>query len=329
MTNSDFGSQIFKKSTLRILSIPIGIVIILIVLAVTLSINITLSEAAQLTLAGILSGGVYAVAAVGLALVFGVMRIINLAHGGTLILASYITYWMFYLFGIDPFLSLLITAPAMFILGVVIERVTLEPVITGIEQPIIITFAILLAIESCISLFWASDVRGLATTYSGLSVSINSIALPVAQLAVFFASLVSVLIMHFFLTKTYAGRSLRATSQDSLMAETAGIDTRRAYRLAFGLGSAYAGVAGTLLAINYAFEPTSGFIYLFKAFAVVVLAGLGSLKTLLVAGIMLGLAEVFGGFILGSNVRDAISFMILLVVLLMKPSGLAGKSQGW
>lgn len=326
MANRDFGSKLLNK-TWRTLAIPVAVIVIATALALIFPMKITLAEAAQLTIAGILSGGVYAVAAVGLALVFGVMRIINLAHGGMLILSSYLTYWLFYLFGIDPFLSLLLTAPVMFTLGVVIERVTLEPVITSVEQPIIITFAILLMIESVISLFWGSDVRGLSTGYGGASIRIGSVALPVGQMAVFLASLVSVLAIHVFLTNTYTGKSLRATSQDSLMAETAGIDTRRAYRLAFGLGSAYAGVAGTLLSISYAFQPTSGFIYLFKAFAVVVLAGLGSLKALLVAGILLGLAEVFGGFILGSNVKDAISFLVFVLVLLIKPSGLAGKPQ--
>ena len=326
MANRDSGNRSLNK-TWATLAILVAVIVILSTLALIFAIKITLTEVVQLTIAGILSGGVYAVAAVGLALVFGVMRIINLAHGGMLILASYITYWMFYLFGIDPFLALLLTAPVMFLLGVVIERVALEPVITSVEQPIIITFAILLVIESVISLLWASDVRGLLTSYSGLSIGIGPVALPVAQMAVFSASVVSILTIHFFLTRTYTGKSLLATSQDPLMAETAGIDTRRAYRLAFGLGSAYAGIAGTLLAISYAFEPTAGFIYLFKAFAVVVLAGLGSLKTLLLAGILLGLAEVFGGFILGSSVKDAISFIVFVLVLLIRPSGLAGKSQ--
>jgi branched-chain amino acid transport system permease protein len=325
MKNRDLSNLLNRaRMTLAIL---VALIAILSALALIFPIKITLTEMVQLAIAGILSGGVYAVAAVGLAVVFGVMRIVNLAHGGMLILGSYITYWIFYLFGVDPFLALLLTAPVMFLLGVAIERVTLESVITSVEQPIIITFAILLIIESVISLLWSSDVRGLSTSYSGVSIPIGSLALPVAQTAVFLASVVSVLAMHFFLTKTYTGKSLLATSQDLLMAETAGIDTRRAYRLAFGLGSAYAGIAGTLLAISYAFEPTSGFIYLFKAFAVVVLAGLGSLKTLLLAGILLGLAEVFGGFILGSSVKDAISFIVFVLVLLIRPSGLAGKTQ--
>jgi branched-chain amino acid transport system permease protein len=323
MGNPDFNQKFHKKSW----AILVAAIVMIISLASLFSIKISVAEVTQLILAGILSGGVYAVAALGLALVFGVMRIINLAHGGMLILGSYITYWMFYQFGIDPFLALLLTAPVMFVLGVIIERMTLEPVMTGVEQPIIITFAILLIIESMISLLWASDVRGLSTSYSGVSVNIGSVAVPVAQTSVFIACVVSIFATHVFLTRTYTGKSLLATSQDALMAETTGIDTRRAYRIAFGLGSAFAGVAGTLLAISYAFAPTSGFIYLFKAFAVVVLAGLGSLKTLLLAGILLGLAEVFGGFIFGSNVKDAISFIVFVLVLLIKPSGLAGKSQ--
>jgi len=325
MTDRDSRKKFLRKRMAK-LAIPVALIIVAGMLWLIFPTKVTLTEVAQLTVAGILSGGVYAVAAVGLALVFGVMRIINLAHGGMLILGSYITYWAFYLFGIDPFVALLLTAPVMFLLGVAIERVALEPVITNIEQPIIITFAILLIIESAISFLWASDVRGIATSYSGSSIPLGSVILPVAQVAVFLASTASILMLDFFLTRTYTGKSLRATSQDPQMAETAGIDTRRAYRLAFGLGSAYAGIAGTLLAISYAFEPTSGFIYLFKAFTVVVLAGLGSLRTLLIAGILLGLTEVFGGFILGSNVKDAISFAVFVLVLLIKPSGLAGKS---
>jgi branched-chain amino acid transport system permease protein len=290
--------------------------------------KITLQGVAQLTVVGILSGGVYAVAAVGLALVFGVMRIMNLAHGAFIVLGSYFTYWAFNLLGLDPFLSVAVTAFALFVIGVVVERVTIDPVITmGFDQPVIITFALLLIIENLIKLLWTSDVRGLSTSYSSSSIHIGSTSIPAGLLGIFVVSVASTLIIHLFLTKTYTGKSLRATSQDFLMAESMGVDTRRAYQLAFGIGSACAGVAGSLIAAGYAFEPSTGDVYLFKAFAVIALAGIGNVKTVMVAGILLGLLEVFGGYFLGGGIKDAFSYVIFLAVLIIRPSGLAGKTR--
>jgi branched-chain amino acid transport system permease protein len=314
-----------KRHATRILLLAVALFTLSVSLLIPLP-AISLAETLQLIVGGVLSGSIYAVAAIGLALVFGIMRIINLAHGALMVLASYITFWAFVLLGIDPFMSLAITIPTLFIIGIAIERVALEPVIgLGPDQTIIITFAILLIIESLIKMFWTADVRGVSTTYVGSSINVWSISVPVVLLGVFAVVLAGVASIHLILSRTYLGKSFRATSQDLIMAETVGVDTRKAYMLAFGVGSAYAGLAGTLIAASYAFDPSSDILYLFRAFAVVVLAGLGNVKTVLLAGILLGVVEVFGGYFLGGSVKDAFSFLIFLLVLFVRPSGLAGK----
>jgi branched-chain amino acid transport system permease protein len=290
--------------------------------------RITLAEAIQLTLGGVFNGGLYAVAAIGLALVFGVMGIINVAHGHFIVLGSYVAFWAFLLWGVDPFLSIVITVPALFAVGAFLEKSTIEPVVGfGPDEPLLITFALILIIESLLRLFWTANVRGLTTEYSGLSLQTGYVSIPVVRLLVFLVATASVASLDIFLTKTHVGKALRATAQDRMMAESVGVDTKRAYQVAFALGTAYAGLAGSLIAVSYAFEPSSGLPYLSKAFAVVVLAGLGNVRALVVAGIMLGLVEVFGGFIFGGGVKDALSYLIFLLVLLLKPAGLAGKTQ--
>ncbi len=281
----------------------------------------------QITLNGILLGGLYALSASGLALIFGVMRILNLAHGELVIIGAYIGFWMFTLLGVDPFVSLAVSFVALAVMGLLVYRFIVSKVARlGFDPPIIATFGLLLFLQAAMITLWTGDPRALVTSYSGSSVTIGRVVVPILRLASFVLSFAALLLLHLFLSRTYLGKALRATSIDTDAAELLGVPTKLMYQVAFAFGAAFAGLSGTLLGAVYSFEPTNGPAYLLRSLAVIALGGIESLAGVFVAGLILGLVESFSSFLIGGGFRNAVAFMLLLVVLLIRPTGIFGRS---
>jgi branched-chain amino acid transport system permease protein len=285
---------------------------------------------------GVLAGGILAVVALGFSLVWGIMNIINLAHGAFIMLGAYLTYQLTKSFGLDPFLTLPISFVLMFALGYLIQRGLINRVA---RAPILITFLLTFGLSLIVvnlALFiWTGDTRGVTTWYSGTNFTVVGVTIPWIKLYTLAAALVITALMHLWLTRSKTGRAIRATSMDIGAAQLAGVKVRHIYAIVFGLGAGLAGVAGTLISMSYAMTPSMGEPFLIKGFVVCVLGGLGSVQGALIGGIVYGIVEavatqyngtILGQQISGSGLQDAIALIVLLIVLIVRPTGIAGKA---
>jgi branched-chain amino acid transport system permease protein len=282
----------------------------------------------QSLISGILIGGVYALIGIGLTIIFGVMRIINFAHGDILMIGMYGTYFLFTLFHIDPFVSIIITIPLMFLYGAFLQKVFINRALNALPQnQILLTIGMGLVMSNTIMLAFTSDYKILSTTYS--SGSVNILGISVSQpLFVSFAITVAItLALYWFLYKTDTGQAIRATAQDRDAAQLMGINVKRMSVIAFGIGAALAGTAGALISPTYYIFPQVGSVFTLKAFVITVLGGMGSIVGATLGGVLIGVAESVGGVYLGSGWKDVIVFVLFLLVLLFKPSGLLGTSK--
>jgi branched-chain amino acid transport system permease protein len=281
----------------------------------------------QSLISGILIGGVYALIGIGLTIIFGVMRIINFAHGDLLMLGMYGTYFLFSLFHIDPFVSIVITIPLMFLYGAFLQKVIINRVLGALPQnQILLTIGLGLIMSNSVMLAFTSDYKILSTTYSSSSVTILGISIS-SPLVISFAITVAITAaLYWFLLKTDTGQAIRATAQDREAARLMGINVKRMSIIAFGLGSALAGTAGALISPTYYIFPQVGSIFTLKAFVITVLGGMGSVVGATLGGVLIGVAESVGGVYFGSGWKEVVVFVLFLLVLLFKPSGLLGKS---
>jgi branched-chain amino acid transport system permease protein len=281
----------------------------------------------QPTISGLLAGGVYALPAAGLTLVWGVMKIVNIAHGVLALLAAYLALTLFQAIGVDPLISLALLVPLFFGIGVAIQRGLVEPVSGQAEiRTLLVLFAFTIVIENVITRVWSADFRTLNPSYAARSLVIGDVNLSLSRGAAFVLALVTVFGLHAILQRTYFGKAIRATAQNPAAAMLAGIDTGRITLLAFGLGSALAAVAGVALALIYTIQPTAHVLWVVKAFLVAVLGGVANVRGALVAGLLLGLAESYLGTFISFRWVDFSVFVLLLVVLLFRPQGLYGKA---
>jgi branched-chain amino acid transport system permease protein len=285
---------------------------------------------------GILAGGILAVVALGFSLVWGIMNIINLAHGAFIMLGAYTTYQLFTAFHVDPFLSLPVSFVLLFALGYLIQRfimnwVARAPVLTTF----LLTFGLSLLIVNIALNVWTGDTRGVTTAYSGANFNLGDVTVPWAKLFTLLAALAITGVMQLWLTRSKTGRAIRATSMDIGAAQLSGVRVTEIYAIVFGLGAGLAGVAGTLISLSYALNPSMGDLFLVKAFVVCVLGGLGSVPGALVGGLVYGIVEAFatqidvtvgGQHISGSGLQDAIALVVLLIVLIVRPTGIMGKA---
>jgi branched-chain amino acid transport system permease protein len=275
---------------------------------------------------GILIGGLYALIALGLSLVFGVMRLINLAHGDLVILGSYLSYTIWTYLGLDPVLSLVITIPILFGLGFFIQQVLMRRAFAvSSEAPLIIAFGIALIIQNANQIFFSPLSRGISTAYSTESFFMGSHQVPVYYLMDFGVALVVMLALREFLKRTYLGRAITAASQDSKAAQLMGINTKMIYGFAFGIAMISAAIAGTFLGMTFPFTPVSGTQFLIIAFGVVIIGGLGSLLGTFMAGLILGLVQTFTGYFFGTAAQMLFVYLAVLVVLAIRPQGLLGR----
>jgi branched-chain amino acid transport system permease protein len=284
----------------------------------------TFGRLLQAVVSGLLLGGVYALAALGLSLIWGVMKVVNVAHGVMALLASYLALTL-YQRGLDPVLAIVLIAPAFFVLGLLVERVFVHPVLRRPEMDsLLVLFGATIALENLIQRVWSADFRTLNPSYSGTSLVVGGLNVSIARGLAFVLSLAAVFALSALLTKTHLGRAIRATAQNRPTAMLAGIDADRIALIAFGLGTALAGVAGVALALIYSFYPTVHFFWIVKAFLVVVLGGVGNVRGTLAAALLLGVAEGLLGSLVSFAWVDVTVYVLLMLVLLLRPRGLYG-----
>lgn len=280
----------------------------------------------QVVLSGILLGGLYACMAIGFSIIWGVTNLINLAHGSMIIIGAYITWLLWTRFGIDPFLLVPVAATALFGFGFALYRVLLHRVAArSLFMTLIFTFGLDRVLVNVNLQIFSADVRAITLPYADRVLELGEIRLPYIRIAVFCVALLLTLLLHLFMNHTRIGQSIWATAQNARTASLLGIDTQRVYAITFGIGAAMAGAAGALIAMVYSFTPVTGDSLTMKAFVIVVLGGLGSMYGAIVAGIVLGVAENIVSGLIAPGYRDAVSFFLLLLILLLRPRGFFGK----
>jgi branched-chain amino acid transport system permease protein len=282
----------------------------------------------QSLVSGILIGGVYALIGIGLTIIFGVMRVINFAHGELLMLGMYATYYLFTLLRVDPFFSIVVTIPLMFLFGAILQKVFINRVLAAPEHnQILLTIGLGLIMTNAIMLAFTSDYKILTTSYSSSSVKVMGISISTPLVISFAITVAITLALYWFLLKTDTGQAIRATAQDREAARLMGINVTRMSIIAFGLGAALAGTAGALIAPTYYIFPQVGGGFTLKAFVITVLGGMGSIVGATLGGVLIGVAESVGGVYIGAGWKEVIVFVLFLLFLLFKPSGLFGKSS--
>jgi len=284
-------------------------------------VNVLLS----VVLSGLMLGGVYALISSGLNMIYGVMKIINFAQGEFVMLGMYITYWLNFVLKLDPFLTLFITAPAGFILGVATQRLIIE---RTFGHPIFVqtvaTFGLLLILQHAALIFWGASFRTIETSFSSSSFELFGGVVPLPSFIAFVGATVIIFSLYLVLTRTVAGMALRATSENRQVARLLGIAARRMNYLAFGIAGLTGFVSGTFLSTYFYIYPTVGAIFILRAFIIVVLGGMGNILGALVGGIVIGESEALGGFIFGPQWSEFISLIIFVLVLLFRPAGILG-----
>jgi branched-chain amino acid transport system permease protein len=285
---------------------------------------------------GILAGGILAVVALGFSLVWGIMNIINLAHGAFIMLGAYVTYELFTVVHIDPFLSLPISFGLLFALGYLIQRYLINWVARApILTTFLLTFGLSLLVVNIALIVWSADTRGVTTSYSGANFTLGTVTVPWAKLFTLVAALAITGVMQLWLVRSKTGRAIRATAMDVGAAQLSGVRVAHIFAIVFGLGAGLAGVAGTLISLSYALNPSMGDPFLIKAFVVCVLGGLGSVQGALIGGLAYGIIEAFATqldvtigtqHISGSGLQDAIALVVLLIVLMVRPRGIMGRA---
>ena len=289
-----------------------------------------MSVLAQQLLLGLLIGGLYGVAAAGLSLVFGVMKVLDVAHGELIMLGGYAAYFAVALLGLDPFLSLLVVLPLSLLLGVALYGGLFGFVVradeeTRVKNSLLIGFGLALGLHALAVRLWTADERSIVSPYAGAVLSVGNLSIPVIRLASLTIAFALIGSLHLLLVRWRWGKAIRATAEDWQAALLTGIDVRRAYLLAFAIGTALAGAAGTLVTVGYSVSPSIGLEWTLKALIVVVLAGLGSMLGTFVGGLLLGVAEAASAAAFGGPYREVVGLVIFVVVLVIRPRGLFGR----
>ena len=281
----------------------------------------------QTLINGILLGGLYAVMAQGLALVWGVLNIVNLAHGAFIMLGGYLTWTLFTYCGIDPFVGLVPTAIIMFVLGYLIQRGLLNFVARGpMFNTLLITFGLEVILADVVQIIYSADFQAINPSYAGSSISLGEIAVPKVNLAAFAVALEISIAMWMFLLRTRLGRAIRATAQNLVAARLYGVEPRHLYAVTFGIGLALAGAAGGLYGMVSQINPYIGVYLTAKCFAITIIGGLDNPLGVIVGGLLLGVIELMTMQYVGATYQNVVSFGVLILVLILRPSGLLGKT---
>lgn len=282
----------------------------------------------QAALTGLMQGGVYALISIGLTIIFGVLGIINFAQADFMMLGMYVTLTVFVGFSVSPIVMFFLLIPVFVVFGAAIQRVLIEPIIGEQEDAqLILTFGILLILQNVALTVFGSSPQTISVPYSSAALFIGPFSLNQAKLIAFLFALLTAGAVFVFLRRTEFGRAIRATANNSTAAGYAGIDVRRVYMVAFGLGIALTASAGALLVMYFPASPTVGFEFIVLMFVVVVAGGLGSVKGALIAGLLIGVIENMSTVWLPLELQSATIFVLFLVVVLLRPQGLFGTVQ--
>jgi branched-chain amino acid transport system permease protein len=280
----------------------------------------------QACVSGVLVGGVYALVALGLTLVFGVLRIVNFAHGTLMMLGMYATFFLHSLAGVDPYLSALLVGPAFFVVGILLERGLVEPNLGAPESNLLLlTLGIALFLENGALVAFSPDYRSLRVPYLARSLLLGDAVVSLPRLIAFGCSVVLAVGLWLFLRHTDTGRAIRAAAEERDGALLVGIDIRRVYAIAFGIGAGLAAVAGSLVAPFLYVAPDVGDVFNILAFVIVVLGGMGSFVGALLGGVVVGLAESLGAAVLPGSLKQLPIFALFVLILLFRPTGLTGR----
>ncbi len=284
----------------------------------------------QVLIGGLLQGGLYALGAFGLSLVFGVLGVLNVTHGDFLMLGGLLCYAAYVALGLDPLVSLLIVIPVFFGVGCAFERVLIQPLLAKphhelLMGSILVTLGVALAIEDLVPFFWTQSFSGIP--YTMRSLVVGDIVIPTLRLAILLSILTLTLLLHVFLRRTLIGIALRAMAQNRQAAMLVGVDLGRLSMLAFGIGTALVATAGVAHVMLYSITPTMGIPLTLKYLTVVVLGGLGSLLGSVLGGMMLGLSEALTSLYIGPSWAPTVAFIVLIVVLVTRPQGLFGRRR--
>jgi branched-chain amino acid transport system permease protein len=279
---------------------------------------------------GAMIGGLYGLAAVGLSLVFGVLKVLNVAHGDLIMLGGYGAFWLFALLGLDPLTSLVLVLLLSLGLGVALYAALFGFVVradeeTRVKNSLLIGFGLALALHALAVRLWTADERAVETPYAGAVILLGPLAIPIVRLASLAVAFALTAAVHLLLKHWRWGKAIRATAEDWQAALLAGIDVRRAYLLAFAAGTGLAGAAGTLVSVGYSVSPSIGLEWTLKALIVVVLAGLGSILGTFAGGLFLGVAEAASAAAFGGPYREVAGLVLFVLVLLLRPRGLFGR----
>jgi len=282
----------------------------------------------QVTVIGILTGGVYALMATGLTLIFGVMRVINIAHGAFLILSAYISYWVFTSYGIDPFLSVIFSVPILFVIGVIFQRYILSRVKGDPGLGVLLTFAMALTLEGLMGSLWESTGRSIRTDYTSqvfvLEFSDLTLRLPWVRVGGLIAAVVALGAIFILLRYTDLGRAIRATIQNRPAAQLMGVNVERVQALTFGIGLGTVAAGGALFSMIWTFNSGSHEEWISKMLSIIVLGGMGSLPGTFLAAILMGVAESVAAVVMTSYLSPIVFYLILFITLIFRPQGLLG-----
>lgn len=283
----------------------------------------------QVLVSGLLIGGIYALISMGLNLILGVVRIINFAHGEFLMIAMYLCFVFYSTFGMDPYLSAPIVTILLFLFGVLIQRVMIQPILSRhATVKIFATLGLSIAMQNLALMIWNADFRNVQTSYQTEVIRLGEVVISVPRLIAFITAVAITISLFWFLKHTRTGKAIRAVAMGRTAAALMGINVKRIYLLAFGIGSALVGLAGSfLMPIFYVF-PTVGTLFSLTAFVVVVLGGMGSMSGAFLGGLLIGLVEAFAGVLISPELKEAVYFAIFILVLLFRPSGLFSLGKG-
>lgn len=280
----------------------------------------------QVCINALLLGGMYAVISVGLNLIFGVLKIINFAHGELIMLGMYTAYWLTTLYGLNPYISIPIVAMILFVVGVVIERVLIKPILKAPEvNQLLTTAALILVLQNLALILWRADYRGISVYVP--TVTLGTLYIPGTRLVAFIGGLVTSLALYYVLMRTDIGRRIRAVAQDTEIASVLGINVSIIQTLTFGLGALLTGIAGSLLIPIYMVNPMVGGTFGLISWIIIVLGGLGSFVGALVGSFIIGFIEAFVGALISLEISRVVAFAIFIAVLFIKPTGLFGEKS--
>lgn len=282
----------------------------------------------QVIVVGLLTGGVYALMAAGLTLIFGVMKVINIAHGAFLVLSAYIAYWLFTAIGLDPVFSILVSVPVFFVIGIAFQQFVLSRTKNDAGLIVLLTFALALTLEGVMGALWKSTGRSIRTWYTSevIPVALNEISLrlPIVRIAGFLLAILALAGLTLLIARTRMGRAIRATIQNQTAAQLVGVNVARVQALTFGIGLATVAAGGALFSLIWSFNAGSHQEWISKMLSIIVLGGMGSLPGAFLAALIMGVVEAVSAVTMSSYISPIVFYLILFLTLIFRPQGLLG-----